>query len=136
MPPHLVLVASETSAIECNFLSDSFFPTLFMNRLQFWILIAGSSLVVIFLGLQALFVHQAQHVQGQVVAAQQEVAKGRSSENVLRQLIGRIYQVSQQTQDQGLKDLLTRQQISISPGPAAASSSAPAETPASTSLTH
>jgi len=105
-----------------------------MNRIQFWILIVLSCLVVLCLGLQAVFVHQAQRVQGQIAAAQQEVAKGRNSENVLRQLIGRIYQVGQQSDDQQLKDLLVRQQIAVKPN--TSTNSAPADTFPPPSATH
>jgi hypothetical protein len=84
-----------------------------MNRIQFWILIAGSSLVVVLLLLQSLFAHRIQFSQGQAMRAQEVVAQGRSCDTRLRQLLYRIGQVAQQTQDQALKDLLTRQGFTI-----------------------
>lgn len=86
-----------------------------MNRNQYWVLLAGSCLVVLFLVLQIISAHSAQYAQARVMAAQQVITEGRSCDARMRQLAARVYQVSQQTQDQGLKDLLVRQQISFTP---------------------
>ncbi len=101
-----------------------------MNRIQFVILLSGSTLVIVFLALQTLFAHQVQTQQVLVAQAQETVAQGRSCDTRLRQLVGRIYQVSQQTQDPGLKDLLTRQGFTVSQNPAPSSTSAPDSSPA------
>ena len=104
-----------------------------MNRNQFWVLITGSCLVVLFLFLQVFLSRQAQYAQARLIAAQQVVTEGRNCDVRLRQLATRIYQVSTQTQDQALKDLLTRQQISVPAAatqPAAQPSAAPAAVPA------
>jgi hypothetical protein len=95
-----------------------------MTRVQFWILIAGSSLVVFFLLLHVIFGHMAENAAVRVQFAQQVVAAGRSRDADLRQLATRVYQVSAQSQDQGLKDLLTRQHVTINQTPAAAPSGA------------
>jgi hypothetical protein len=54
------------------------------------------------------------------------VSEGQSFDLHVRQVAARIYQVSQQTQDQGLKDLLTRQQITIAPSTDSTSTAQPA----------
>ena len=90
-----------------------------MNRTQFWILIAGSALLVVFLLLQIIFSRSYQFEQGRALAAQQIVTEGRAAYSRWRQLAGRVYQVANQNQDQGLKDLLTRQQITVTNAPSA-----------------
>ncbi len=94
-----------------------------MNRTQHGLLVAGSLLVIILLLLQVLFARQAQAAQARIVNAQQVVTEGRNCELRLRQLATRIYQLSQQ--DQGLKDLLVRQQIAVNPPAPAAAAPAP-----------
>ncbi len=84
-----------------------------MNRNQFWILVGLSSLSALCVVLQIVFVQMAQFDQARLLAAERIVAEGRSSDATARQLIGRIYQVAQQTSDQGLKDLLVRQHINV-----------------------
>jgi hypothetical protein len=96
-----------------------------MSRTQHSILIAGSSLVILFLLLQVVFARQAQYAQAHLLAAQQVITDGRSCDVRLRQLAARIYQLGQQTQDQGLKDILARQQISVQSAPA--TNAAPAQ---------
>ena len=104
-----------------------------MNRIQFWVLVTLSSLVIIFLALQAVFAVFSQHMQIQVAYAQQAIQQGRAYDQRWRQLIERIVEVSQKSQDQGLKDILTRQGVTVrqapspsSPEPAAAPAPAPA----------
>jgi hypothetical protein len=105
-----------------------------MNRVQFAIVVALSSLVVVFLFLQAVFAKLAQHAQLRIVAAQQVIQEGQACEGRRRQLAIRVYQVIQQTNDQALKDILLRQGITVKAAPASSSgASAPAssyETPA------
>jgi hypothetical protein len=100
-----------------------------MTRIQFWILIAASSLVIVFLFLQALFAHLSQGSQGRIAAAQQLLQQGQSSDVRVRQLATTIYQAAQQSQDQQLKDLLSREGFVVQP-PASDGSSAPSSTPA------
>jgi hypothetical protein len=84
-----------------------------MKRSQYWILITCSSLVVILLLLQVIFERAAQGARMLVLNAQQTITEGRNCDTRIRQLANRIYQVSLQNQDQGLRDLLTRQQITV-----------------------
>jgi hypothetical protein len=79
-----------------------------MNRIQFWILIALSCLVVLAGTLQLVFSRQAQSSQARIVAAQRTVEQGNVCATRLHQLATRIYQVSQQQHDPELADLLTR----------------------------
>jgi hypothetical protein len=101
-----------------------------MNRIQFWVLIYLSSLIAILLILQIIFVRMTTYDQVRLVQRQQIVTEGEAYDLHVRQVAARIYQVSQQTQDQGLKDLLTRQQISIAPSADSTSSTEPAAAPA------
>ena len=100
-----------------------------MNRIQFLVLVALSSLVVLFLGLQAVFTVFAQHMQIRVAYDQQAIQQGRACDQRWRQLIERIAEVSQKSQDQGLKDVLARQGITVRTAPPSASSE-PSTTPA------
>ena len=84
-----------------------------MKRYQYWTLLVGSSLVVVLLLLQVVFERAAQYARVQVLQAQQVISEGRTCDTRIRQLANRIYQLSLQNQDQGLKDLLTRQQITV-----------------------
>jgi hypothetical protein len=95
-----------------------------MNRFQYWALIAGSSLVVLLLVLQVVFARQAQYAQARLLGAQQVITQGNNCHVRLQQLANRIYQLSVQTQDQGLRDLLVRQQI---PFPSSPANNAPAQ---------
>ncbi len=102
-----------------------------MNRYQFWSLTGLSSLVVLLLLLQTLLVRQASYEQNRIALAQQAINQGNAFGTNLKQLAMRIIQVSQQTQDQGLKDLLVRQQISFTPSSEGAGNSpTPAPAPA------
>jgi hypothetical protein len=102
-----------------------------MNRIQFWLLISLSSLVVIFLVAQAGLAVWSERVQVRLLAAQQAIQQGRACDQRWRQLVGRVVEVSQKTQDQGLKDLLNRQGITVkvNPNPDASSGSAPPASP-------
>lgn len=107
-----------------------------MNRIQFWSLNALSGLVVVLLLAQILLVRQSNFEQNRLALAQQALSQGQAFQGNLKQLAMRIVQVSQQTNDQALKDLLARQQISFTPttqdSGSGSSSSAPAPAPAPT----
>ena len=96
-----------------------------MTRNQFWILIGASGLVALMLLLQVIFGTMAQAAQVKVVNAQQFVQDGRRHEAELKTLAQQIYQVSVRNQDQGLRDLLTRQHITITPPTTPAAAPAP-----------
>ena len=103
-----------------------------MNRIQFWTLIALSGLVVVLLLAQVLLVRQSNFEQNRLALAQQALSQGQAFQGNLKQLAMRIVQVSQQTNDQALKDLLARQQITFTPTAntdSGSSSSAPAPAP-------
>ncbi len=102
-----------------------------MNRTYFWILTYLSSLIAILLILQIVFVRMTTYDQARLVQRQQIVNEGQAYDLHVRQVAARIYQLSQQ--DQALKDLLNRQQITIAPptdGSANAEPAAPTPAPA------
>ncbi len=99
-----------------------------MNRIQFLIVTSASGLLAVLLLAQILLVRQSNFEQNRLIAAQQFVTQAQGFQGNLKQLAVRIYQVSQQTQDQGLKDLLARQQINFTPNQG--DGSTPAATPA------
>src|SRR5476649_2738678 len=86
-----------------------------MNRIQFFVLTGLSSLVVLLLIGHIFLVRQTNFEQNRLAAAQQAINQGQTFQGNLKQLAVRIYQDSQKTQDQGLKDLLARQQITYTP---------------------
>jgi hypothetical protein len=89
-----------------------------MNRIQFLTVTGLSGLVALLLLLQIVFVKMEQADQLRLMERNQIVSQGQACQNSLKQLVLRIYQVSQQTQDPSLKDLLARHQISITPNQA------------------
>jgi hypothetical protein len=97
-----------------------------MNRTHFSILTGLSSLIAILLVLQIIFVHLIKQDQIRLAQRQQIVTEGQAYDLHARQVATRIYQVSQQAQDQGLKDLMIRQQISVTPSPDATTNAEPA----------
>jgi len=108
-----------------------------MNRIQFFVLTGLSSLIGLLLIGHIFLVRQTNLEQNRLAYAQQIVSQGQGYQSNLKQLALRIYQDSQKTQDQGLKDLLTRQQINCTPNApaepgneAAASAAVPAPAPA------
>jgi hypothetical protein len=96
-----------------------------MNRIQFFILTGLSSLVVLLLIGHIFLVRQVGIDQAILNQAQQRVNQGQAFQSNLKQLAIRIFQDSQKTGDQGLKDLLARQQITYTPTPEGANSSEP-----------
>jgi predicted negative regulator of RcsB-dependent stress response len=105
-----------------------------MKRIEFFILTGLSSLVVLLLIGHIFLVRQAAFEQNRLSVAQQIVTEGQTAQNNLKQVAIRIYQDSQKTQDQALKDLMTRQQISFKPTESA--TSAPADTTTAPTTTH
>jgi phage protein D len=103
-----------------------------MNRIQFWVLTGLSSLIVLFLVLQLIVVHYASNDQANLAAAQQRIQRGQASQQLLKQMALRIYTDSQKTQDPGLKDLMSRQQIQFNPSTDASSTDSATPTPAPT----
>jgi len=87
-----------------------------MNRIQFFILTGLSSLIALLLIGHIFLQRQATYEQALYSQAQQAVSVGQASQAMMKQLALRIFQDSQKTQDQALKDLLTRQQITYTPG--------------------
>ena len=79
--------------------------------------------------LQIIFIRITAADQARFLERQRFVADGQSFDLHVRQVAARIYQVSQQTQDQGLRDILVRQHVSIAPPPDG-SNNAPAAAPA------
>jgi hypothetical protein len=93
-----------------------------MNRIQFFLLTGLSSLaVLLFIG-HILLVRQTNFEQNRLAQAQQVINQGQAFSGNLKQLAQRIVLDSQKTGDQGLKDLLVRQQITYSPTPESANS--------------
>ena len=88
-----------------------------MNRIQFFILTGLSSLIALLLVGHIFLQRQATYEQALYSQAQQTISIGQASQAMMKQLAVRIFQDSQKTQDQGLKDLLTRQQITYTPPP-------------------
>jgi hypothetical protein len=88
-----------------------------MNRIQFFVLTGMSSLVVLLLIGQIFLVREATYEQNRLGLAQQNITQAQAFQANLKQLAVRIFQDSQKSGDQGLKDLLARQQISYTPGP-------------------
>jgi hypothetical protein len=88
-----------------------------MNRIQFFVLTGMSSLVVLLLIGQIFLVREATYEQNRLALAQQNITQAQAFQANLKQLAVRIFQDSQKSGDQGLKDLLARQQISYTPGP-------------------
>ncbi len=86
-----------------------------MTRNQFLIVTGLCGLVFVLLILQIVFVRMANYDQARLVQAQQMIQQGQVSLSNLQKLAVRTAQVSQQSGDDGLKQLMARQQITISP---------------------
>ena len=107
-----------------------------MNRIQFFVLTGLSSLVVLLLIGHIFLTRQNNFEQNRLAAAQQAINQGQAFQGNLKQLAVRIYQDSQKTQDQGLKDLLARQQITYSTTPEGSTNAPEATVPTAPSATH
>jgi hypothetical protein len=125
-----MLAVPARCAIEVVSTFTSFAHSFFMNRTQYWLLVTLSCLVVIFLAAQAGFSVWSVKVQSRLITAQQVIQQGRACDQRWRQLIGRIVEVGQKSQDQALKDLLTRQGITVRVNPDSSSSSSQSSAPA------
>ena len=87
-----------------------------MNRIQFFVLTGLSCLVLLLLVGNLFLLRQTGMAQSQLAADQQAITQGQAFATNWKQLATRIIQDSQKTQDQGLKDILTRQQITYTAG--------------------
>ena len=88
-----------------------------MNRIQFFILIGLSSLVLLLLVGHIFLVRQTNYEQNRLAAAQQVINQGQAFGGNFKQLAMRIGQDSQSKADPALKELLTRQNITYNPSP-------------------
>ena len=96
-----------------------------MNRIQFYILVGLSSMLVVFLALNLWLVHKVTFQQGEVSSLQQAFTQGRDVQQKLTQLIQRInVEVQKTPPNQALKDILTREQINIKAPDAGANANA------------
>jgi hypothetical protein len=86
-----------------------------MNRIQFFVLTGLSGLVLVLMIAHLYLVRQVSIDQNTMNLAQREVSQAQVFQGNLKQLALRLYSDSQKTQDQGLKDLLARQQITFNP---------------------
>ena len=94
-----------------------------MNRTQTYIFTTMSFLVAVFLIGHIFLTRQVNFEQNRLAAAQQALNNGQTFQADIKALAMRTYQDAQKTNDPGLKELLTRNQISFTPAPA--SSAAP-----------
>ena len=102
-----------------------------MNRIQFFVLTGLSSLVVLLLIGHIFLTRQTNFEQNRLAQAQQVINQGHAFQGNLKQLAVRIFQDIQKSGDQGLKDLLARQQITYNPAPEGANGAEPSIPPAS-----
>src|ERR1700733_14173499 len=85
-----------------------------MNRIQFFVLIGLSSLVIVLLGLNLYLSRKVSIQQLQASQLQQALTQGKDIQQKLTLLARRINADDQKTPpNQALKDILTRQQINI-----------------------
>jgi len=103
-----------------------------MNRIQFFVLTGLSSLVVVLLIGHIFLTRQTNFEQNRLAQAQQVINQGQTFQGNLKQLAVRIFQDSQKSGDQGLKDLLARQQITYNPAPEGPNGAEPTVPPAPT----
>jgi len=86
-----------------------------MNRIQFFVLTGLSTILALLLLGQLLLSYSVGRAQGQWQQDQAAVQQGNIFQNDLKQLAVRIYSDSTRSTDQGLKDLLAREQITYTP---------------------
>jgi len=91
-----------------------------MNRIHFFVLTGLCSLVLLLLISNIFLARQVGYLQQQTAVAQSDINQAQGFQNNLRQLALRIYQDSNKTQDAGLKEIVTRQQITFTPAQAGA----------------
>ena len=106
-----------------------------MNRPQFITLTSLSVAIAVCLLLQIVFSRISAADEIRLGKTEEALKQGQLCFTRLQQVAGRIAQVSQQQNDQALKDLLTRQNIQIKAPAATGTASSPAapETPAAPS---
>jgi hypothetical protein len=101
-----------------------------MSYLRFIILTALSTVVALCILLQIVLVRAVQADDLRLKQTEADLQQGQGCFTRLQQIATRVGQVAQQQQDQGLKDLLARQNIQIrapapAPAPAPTTPSAP-----------
>ena len=101
-----------------------------MNRIHFFVLTGLCSLVLLLLISNIFLARQVGYLQQQTAMAQSDISQAQGFQNNLRQLALRIYQDSNKTQDAGLKEIVTRQQITFTPSQASGTNGT--EAPAAT----
>jgi hypothetical protein len=105
------------------------FTICLMNRTQFFVLTGLCSLVFLLLAGHIWLEWQVARDQAVLTEAQRQITQAQTFQAPLKQLAVRIFNDSQKSQDQALKDLLTRNDIKYTPPPAGA---AAGQTPAAT----
>jgi hypothetical protein len=103
-----------------------------MNRIQFWILTALSSLVVILLVAQIFEKRYSIYEQNLFTVQQQKISQGQACAQNWRLLGTAIVQQSQKNSDSALKDLIIRQSLLPSAPSDSSGSTNSAPAPAST----
>jgi hypothetical protein len=86
-----------------------------MNRIQFFVLTGLSSVLALLLVGQIALSFSVGRAQSEWTQDQAAVQQGNIFQNDLKQLAVRIYSDSTRSTDQGLKDLLAREQITYTP---------------------
>jgi hypothetical protein len=84
-----------------------------MNRIQFYVVTGFAALLFILVVSDIVLAHKVSSQQIQAQQDQQILSQGQQVQQNLRALLTRMGNDLQKTGDQGMKDLLTRQQISI-----------------------
>jgi hypothetical protein len=92
-----------------------------MNRIQFFVVTALSAVVAVLLFVQLALAYRNSDtettvrakLQAKLSEEQQLVAQGNVSQNGIKQMVTRIYNDSQRTGDPKLKDLLAREQFTV-----------------------
>jgi hypothetical protein len=111
-----------------------------MNRLQFIIVTSLSGVIALCIFVQIILVRMSATDELNVQKAQATLQQGQLCYTRLQQIAGRVAQLAQSQNDQVLKDLLTRQNITIKPpgsdGSAPAGASAPTITTPEPASTH
>jgi hypothetical protein len=86
-----------------------------MNRTYFFVMTGLCSLVTLLVIANIFLARSVGSLQGQTSVAQGDINQAQNFQTNLRQLALRIYQDAQKTQDAGLKDIVSRQQITFTP---------------------
>ncbi len=97
-----------------------------MTYPRFLVLTILSSFIALCVLLQIIFVRMVQADELRLKQAELMLQEGQNCYGRLQQIAARVAQVSQQQQDQALRELLTRQNIQIKPNAGAPAAAAPA----------